>query len=302
MKKILVTGSNGLLGQKLTPLILNSPGFELLATSKGPNRNSIIKGYRYAELDITDENQIEELVAGFRPDVIINTAAITNVDTCHTQRDLCRRINTEAVETLVRICEGHDIHLIHLSTDFVFDGKAGPYTEDAEPAPLSFYGQSKADAENSILSSSCRWTIIRTVLVYGAVRNMSRSNILLWVKSSLEKGDAINVVNDQWRTPTLVEDLAAGCLLAAEKEATGIFHVSGREMMSILEIAERVADFWKLNKNLIRPISSASLNQDAVRPLRTGFIVSKAIKELGYQPHSFEEGLQIAARSIEPGE
>ena len=293
MKTILVTGSNGLLGQKIISLIRKTKRANLIATSKGENRYPFNDGYTYAEMDITRPEEVKEVVEHYKPDVIINTAAITNVDTCHTDHDLCRKINVDAVRTLVEVSEEKGIHLIHLSTDFVFDGASGPYDEEAKLNPVSYYGESKRDAELLIKASASKWSIIRTVLVYGITVNMSRSNIVLWVKSSLEKGTPIKVVNDQWRTPTLAEDLAEGCLLAAEKEAQGVFHISGKDMMTVYDIAEQVAEFWKLDKSLLSPVSSASLNQEAKRPIKTGFIINKARKELNYQPHSFKEGLAV---------
>ncbi|WP_207422911.1 SDR family oxidoreductase [Desertivirga brevis] len=293
MKTVLITGSNGLLGQKLITIARSFEILNLVATSKGHNRYPFSEGYTYAEMDISDASAIEEIVSFYKPDIIINTAAITNVDICHVERVLCREINVEAVRKLVAVCEQKQIHLIHLSTDFVFNGNDGPYAEDARPDPISYYGESKFDAENLVKESPCMWTIIRTVLVYGITENMSRSNIVLWVKSSLENGTPIRVVNDQWRTPTLAEDLALGCLLAAEKGAQGVYHISGKDMLSVFGIAERVADFWGLDKSLIVPVSSQSLNQEAKRPLKTGFILDKAIRELGYSPRGLEEGLSL---------
>lgn len=298
MKTVLITGSNGLLGQKLISIARSSNSINLIATSKGANRYPASDGYQYAEMDISDASAIEDVVSLYKPDVIINTAAITNVDTCHVERELCREINVESVKKLVEVCERHQIHLIHLSTDFVFDGVDGPYAEDAAPHPVSYYGESKLDAENLVKRSACKWTIVRTVLVYGLTENMSRSNIVLWVKSSLEKGTAIKVVDDQWRTPTLAEDLALGCLLAAEKEAEGIFHISGKDMVTVLQMAGKVAEFWNLDKTLITPISSESLNQEAKRPVKTGFILDKAISTLGYSPRSLEEGFDLLDKQM----
>ena len=122
---------------------------------------------------------------------------------------------------------------------------------------------------------------------------MSRSNIVLWAKGALEKASPINVVNDQWRMPTLAEDLAEACLLAIEKKANGIYHISGKDYMSIADLVRKVADYWGLDKTCINEIGSASLNQTARRPVKTGFVLDKAIKDLGYNPHSFEEGLKI---------
>lgn len=298
MKKILVTGSNGLLGQKLTERILAQNDFELIATSKGVNRYATKDGYTYASMDVADKESVKEVIDTYLPDVVINTAAMTNVDTCEIEKDLCWQLNVLAVEHLIAACAPHHIQLIHLSTDFIFDGADGPYLEEAEPNPLSYYGESKLAAEKILQESNIHWTILRTIIVYGIVNDMSRSNIVLWAKGALEKGSPINVVDDQWRMPTLAEDLAEICLLAAAKGAQGIYNASGKDMMSIVELVEQVADFYELDKSLIQRISSASLNQTAKRPVRTGFILDKSIKELGYQPHSFLEGLKIMDQQI----
>ena len=142
------------------------------------------------------------------------------------------------------------------------------------------------------------WAILRTMLVYGTVDNMSRTNIVLWAKGALEKKQEVKVVDDQYRNPTLAEDLSDACILAFRKEATGVYHISGKDFMSILDLVKAVADFFKLDKSLILPISSTTLNQAAKRPAKTGFILDKAVRELGYAPHSFIEGLQILAEQI----
>ena len=293
MKKILVTGSNGLLGQKLTDKLCSDNRFELIASSKGENRN-ILKGeYYYEDLDITDEDRISEVFEKHKPDIIIHTAAITNVDTCHQETELCREVNVDAVESLVEAANRFNCHFIHLSTDFIFDGENGPYTETDLPNPLSIYGQSKLDAEQLVMGTAKRWAILRTVLVYGAAKNMSRSNIVLWAKDSLSKGQPINVVNDQFRTPTLADDLADACILVAMAEVNGIYHISGEDMMSIADIVYAVARHWNLETSTINPVSSDTLNQEAKRPKRTGFIIDKAKTNLGYKPHSFAMGLEI---------
>jgi dTDP-4-dehydrorhamnose reductase len=185
-----------------------------------------------------------------------------------------------------------------LSTDFIFDGTHGPLTEEEKPNPLSYYAETKLEAENIVMASKLNWAIARTVLVYGIVDNMSRSNIVLWVKQNLEQGKIINVVDDQFRTPTLAEDLADGCILIALKKAEGIFNISGKDFMSILELANKVADYYHLDKSLIKPSKSADIKQPAKRPPRTGFIIDKARKVLGYNPHSFEEGIKLMEEQI----
>ena len=232
MKKILVTGSNGLLGQKLIEKLVNNTKFEIIATAKGLNRLPFQTGYKYFPLDITVEKEILDLFEREKPDIVIHTAAMTNVDLCETEKDECWKLNVKAVEYIINACQSSDSFLIHLSTDFIFDGLDGPYTEEGVANPLSFYGWSKYAAEKLVLNSSIKWAIARTVLVYGIAHDMSRSNIILWVKNSLETGKSIKVVNDQWRTPTLAEDLADGCILIAEQEAKGIYNISGKDLLT----------------------------------------------------------------------
>jgi dTDP-4-dehydrorhamnose reductase len=293
MKRVLITGSNGLLGQKLIDLALAQSDISLVATSSGSNRHPIKVGYTYQELDVCDTDALRMAIVKYQPQAIIHTAAMTNVDACESNQEACEKLNVTAVASLATLCQEFNIQLIHLSTDFIFDGANGPYSEDDNPNPLSFYGQSKWKAEQAIVASGCKFAILRTIIVYGVVAAMSRSNIVLWAKNALEKGETISVVNDQWRMPTLAEDLAAACIAAVNKEVQGVFNVSGKDLMNMVELVNQVADFWHLDKTLIRPISSASLNQAAKRPPKTGFVLAKAISQLGYQPHSFIEGLAL---------
>ena len=300
MKKILVTGSNGLLGQKLVHLILDHSNHILLATSKGENRLKSRSDFDYRSLDITDKNRVDSIVSEFKPDVLINSAAMTNVDACESFHEDCIALNVDGVKNLVAACENHNTHLIHVSTDFVFDGKAGPYSENDQANPLSFYGQSKYDSELIVSNSSLsKWSIARTIIIYGIVENMSKSNVVLWAKSALESGSELKIVDDQFRSPTYADDLAKGCLLIAEKEKNGIYHLSGKESMSILELVYKVADFYGLDKSTISPVKSESLNQAAKRPPVTGFVLDKANKELGYYPLSFNDGLKLLTKEIE---
>jgi dTDP-4-dehydrorhamnose reductase len=295
--KILVTGANGLLGQKLVTLLQLDRRIQLIATARGESVQKIRQG-EFFKLDITDKNQVEAVFAQTKPDVVIHTAAMTQVDQCETDRELCILNNVTGVAYIVESCQVQGIHLVHISTDFIFDGSHGPLDENAKPRPVNFYGESKLAAEKIIQASSLRWAILRTVLVYGVTSDMSRSNIVLWVKKSLEEGKKISVVNDQWRTPTLAEDLAAGCYLAATKEAKGVFNISGADFMTPYDIATRTADFFNLDKSLITQTDSAIFKQPAVRPLKTGFIIEKAKRELGFEAHSFEEGLAIIQKQL----
>lgn len=303
--KILITGSNGLLGQKLVYKLRNRKDVSCIATARGENRLVKQDGYEFCALDITNKENVEVVFTKYKPDVIINTAAMTNVDSCETEREQALLLNATSVEYQMDVLEnlkkknpGYNPHFIHLSTDFIFDGTHGPLDESEKPNPLSYYAETKLKAEQAVLASSLDWAIARTVLVFGIVDNMSRSNIVLWVKSSLEQGKTINVVDDQFRTPTLAEDLADGCILIAEKRAKGIYNISGKDFYSILDLARTVADYYGLDKNLIKPSKSADIKQPAKRPPITGFIIDKARNDLGYNPHSFVEGIQLLEEQL----
>ncbi|MBS1951460.1 MAG: dTDP-4-dehydrorhamnose reductase [Cytophagales bacterium] len=294
--KILVTGCNGLLGQKLVELISTTEDHYLIATAKSKLVIPFIGEFH--ALDITSSWQVEQVLAATKPDVVINTAAMTQVDQCETEKEKCWLNNVTSVEHLVKACQNVEAHLVHLSTDFVFDGTHGPLDENEKPNPLSYYGESKWASEKIVEKSNIGWTIVRTVLVYGVTQDMSRSNIVLWVKKNLEEGKKINVVTDQWRTPTLAEDLATGCYLAATKKTKGIYHISGSEMMTPYDIAMATADFFKLDKSLIQQTDSTKFTQPARRPPKTGFIIDKAKRELSYTPHSFKQGLALLKRQL----
>ena len=296
--KILITGSNGLLGQKLVQLILEK-GNDLVATARGENRLPIPEdNYSYRSLDITDKDQVLQVIGEENPDVVIHTAAMTNVDQCETEREGCRKLNVDAVEYIIKACEHTGAYLLHLSTDFIFDGEAGPYDENGIPNPVSFYGESKLAAEKLLFDSNIKYGIARTVLVYGTAHDMSRSNIILWVKRSLEAGKDIKVVDDQLRSPTLAEDLAIGCYLMAQKRAEGVFNISGKDLLTPYDMAIKTAEFFNLETSTMTRTDASSFTQTAKRPPRTGFIIDKAKTELGYNPRSFDEGITILAEQI----
>ena len=298
MKRFLITGANGLLGQKLVGLLAQQADIDLIATARGENRLPISASYTYRQMDITDRQQVFDVITDVRPDAVIHGAAMTDVDKCELDKEACWAQNVTATESIVVACEATGAFLCHVSTDFIFDGKDGPYNEEAEGNPISFYGWSKYAAERVVMSSSLQWAIARTVLVYGIAHDMSRSNIILWVKKSLEDGKIIKVVTDQFRSPTLAEDLATGCALIAKRQATGIFNISGKEVLTPHEMAIQTADYFGLDKSLITEATAATFTQTARRPPRTGFIIDKAQRELGYEPRSFLEGIAVLAGQL----
>ena len=289
-KRILVTGANGLLGQSL--LHANQGRFDLCATGRGVARGDL-QGAEYEVLDTTSPEDYARAFAAFRPDVVIHGAAMTQVDDCELQPDLCHQLNVEATAHCIAACEAVGAHLIFISTDFIFDGTAGPYSEEAPAHPLSVYGHSKADAEALVRAATCPWSIARTVLVIGYVPGLSRSNIILWARGAFQSGERIRVVDDQVRSPTWSMDLAEGCLLIAEKGATGIYHLSGPETMTIYALVERVAAHGGYDASLMDRVDSTTLGQPAKRPPITGFDIRKAQKDLGFAPHTLQEVLDV---------
>jgi dTDP-4-dehydrorhamnose reductase len=297
--RVLITGANGLLGQALIDRLYGTETYELLATSRDTHSYHPSEP-RHKTLDITDHPQVEEVLDTYAPDVLVNCAAMTQVDACETRQEACWKVNASAVGHLTEVCHERDIHLVHLSTDFIFDGAEGPYGEDDAPAPVNYYGAAKLAGERAIQDSPLeRWTIARTVLVYGTAERLKRSNIALWVIDELSNGRSVSIVNDQWRTPTYVPDLAGGIQRIIDREAFGVYHLSGPELVSVFEFARRIAGVFGFDEDLVQPTTSEALGQEARRPPKTGFVIDKAERKLGFQPHSIESALQDLGTALD---
>jgi len=288
--KILLTGANGLLGRRLLKK-LQEKNYEVVATAKDVSGLLQLQNGNatYHTLDITDGDAVYKLITSTKPNVIIHSAAMTQVDQCELNKIDCWNSNVTATRFIVDAARECGSRIIFLSTDFVFDGTSGPYKEEDTPNPINYYGSSKLAAEKAIMESELSWTIVRTVLVVGKSDGDQRQNIVSWVKEKLEKREKIKVVDDQVRTPTFVDDLAHGIILVLEKNATGIFHIAGKDTLTPFQIATKTAEFLELDSSLIERVDAGSFTQAAPRPPKTGFIIEKAKKDLGYQPRSFNE-------------
>jgi len=296
--KVLITGSNGLLGQKLVKRCLKH-NISFVATSKGDNRNPDCPEQNYISLDLEDHSAIIELIIKTHPDAIIHTAAITNVDYCEEHKEECHAVNVESVRALFEISRKQDIHFQLLSTDFVFNGEKGNYSEIDEVDPLSVYAKSKVDAEQILLNSDYdNWSIARTIIVYGTGANLSRSNMILWALSALPQNQPMNLVNDQFRAPTWADDLAYGCMEIVLRKEHGIFHLGGPETLAVSEIVRRIAKHIGADENLINEITSSTLNQAAKRPPKTGFNLSKAQSRLNYHPKRIEDTIDLLLKEL----
>ena len=256
MVKVIITGSNGLLGQSLLKLLLQEKeNYKVFGFSRGENRSGR-KDFEYVSIDITNEKNLKKEVQKIYPNFIINTAAMTQVDDCENNKEACDLLNIDVVKWLAEVSKEIEAHLIHLSTDFIFDGEKGNYKEIDAPNPLSCYGLSKLKSEEVLINSNIDYTILRTILVYGKVFDMSRSNIVLWVREILSQGKEITIVDDQYRTPTYVEDLALSCKISMDKKATGIYHISSNEIISIQKLVKLICK--KMNYDFNKLVSDTS--------------------------------------------
>jgi dTDP-4-dehydrorhamnose reductase len=296
----MITGCHGLLGQKVVSLLTGETKYEILTTDISNITFLSFPGSEkcdYTQLDITAKSDVKSLVGNYGPDVIINTAAYNNVDDSETEREFAWKINVDGVKNLIIAARKTNSQIVHISSDYIFDGKTAPYSEDSRPNPLSYYGKTKLASENALRMSGARYAIIRSMILYGYGKNV-RQNFALWVINEINNQRPILVVDDQIGSPTLVDDLAYGILRVVELNRDGIYHISGSETLSRYEFALKIAGVFGLNPKLIRPVKTADLERLAHRPLQSSFITLKAETDLGIKTVGVEEGLLILKRQL----
>lgn len=290
MEKLIITGVNGLLGQKLLEQAHNSYTILGIDLHEAPFNKKC--KFEYHQLDLTKRRPLRDLIVSFEPNIIINTAAMTDVDGCETQKEQCWKINVEAVENLIYAVRNTETKIVQLSSDYVFDGKNGPYSETSVPKPLGYYGKSKLASENFLIAAGVEHAIVRTMVLYGYGIEI-RPNFVTWLIEKLKNDESVKIVSDQFGSPTLADDLAHAILQIIERKKWDLFHISGSELIDRYNLALKIADVFKLNNNLIAPITTPELNQPAPRPLKSGFILDKAKAELGIEMSNVEDGLKI---------
>jgi len=297
LAKILITGANGLLGQKTAEVFSGESSHQLILTDIQPNSENPTS-LEYYQLDLTKKEDVKQSFRKYAPDIIINTAAFTNVDGCETEKELSWRTNVDAVKHLIIASRVNSAKIIHISTDYVFDGKTGGYDENSTPNPMSFYGKSKLASENALITSGVNCAIIRTMIIYGTGRNV-RPNFALWMIDMLKKKQIITIVDDQFGQPTIVDDLGLALLRIVSRDKSGIYHISGSEYINRYEFALKLADVFKFDKKLIQPIKTTELQQAAPRPMNSSFILLKAETELGLKTLNVNEGLYFLRTQLE---
>lgn len=283
--KIVATGAQGFLGRCLL-------GSKEECEWEGWSRQQgTVAGVVCKAVDLLDPGSVERLLAETRPDWVINTAALTNVDGCETDRGAARRVNVDVVANLVAACRQTGVGLAHLSTDYVFDGEAGPYKESDATHPLSHYGELKLESERLVLQNLERAFVVRTMWLYGYVTG-ARPNMLTWPLETLARREEMRIVSDQWGNATYGPDLATALVRLCSTEATGLWHMGGGSFMTRYEQVVELATFFGFDEGLVRQTTTAALDQPARRPLRSGLSTEAIEQRLGCKPLSFRQSLE----------
>jgi dTDP-4-dehydrorhamnose reductase len=297
MKRILITGSNGLLGQKVVD-IFSSGNYPLLLVSLEKESVFDEQIFPYRQADLTQKQDVRKIIDEFEPEIIVHTAAVTDVDLCEKDRALAWKVNVGSVENIAHSANLVGAKVIHLSTDYVFDGEHGPYGESDRTNPISYYGRTKLASENVLRIAGTTSTIIRTMVLYGIGHGV-KQNFAIWLYQNLKEGKQIRVVDDQLGNPTFVDDLALAILKVVELERNGLYHIAGADIVSRYDFALSFAKIFGFNKKLIQPVKSSQFKQPAPRPLKSGLITLKAEIELGLKMAGVERGLTILKNQIE---
>jgi len=289
MKKLLIFGANGLLGQNLVEQF--APHFSVIASSRSAGPKFLQKEVEYRQVDMISRQQMSDLLTDVQPEIIINAAAYTNVDGSEEEKELCWNTNVRGVENIVDVVQDFKPLFVQISTDYVFDGTKGDYREQDDVNPLGYYARSKMAAENIVSSSALEHIIARTQVLYGFARDV-RLNFATWVISRLSQKKPIRVVADQIGNPTYAGDVSVSLLKLIQNREYGLFHISGSETASRYDFAQKVAEVFKLDKNLIERIMSSGLQQKAPRPMISTFVIDKLVNRINWEPGDIESGLK----------
>ena len=293
--RVLITGCNGLLGQKLAAM---APAYvELMGLDLAEHAVALTLG-NYRRVDLAERKAVLACFDDFSPDWILNAAAFTNVNSAESERELCWRANVISVENLVLAARKSRSSMVHVSTDYIFDGKNGPYCEDDTPNPIGYYGKSKLASENVLRGSGIPFAVARTMVLYGHAPQI-KPDFVSWLIGALRQGKPVRIVTDQYGNTTLADELAQGLWRIVERSAQGIYHIAGAEIVDRYTFALKIAGLFDLEKALITPITTADLQQDAPRPMKSGLVVDKALTDLGLELSDVTGGLVKLKRQME---
>jgi len=288
-KRILITGGTGLLGlaiQQSAPTDIQ--GFSVYF----PER-SLPEPLHFPirAADVTDRRQMQSVFEWAKPDVVIHTAAIGSVDFAERNREQTRRVNVGGTEIVAELCQIFKSRLIYISSNAVFDGRSPLYSETAPVNPINYYGQLKVEAENIVRESSIYWAIVRPILMYGWPYPGERDNPVVWWVRSLENGKHIKVVDNVFSKPLPAWSCAEVIWEVIRQQQTGIYHVAGRDHLSLYDFALQVAEVFDLDAELITPVPDSYFPEIAPRPQDTSFDTTKMENELGVKTIGVKDGL-----------
>ena len=299
MSRVLVTGAFGLLGLKIAQLFAKEPTHQVLATFVNSKKNWTFN-IPAEPASVADFGTITALLSSFKPNLVINCAAYSSVDQAEFERATAYQVNAEAVGFLAQEVKRQGSFLVHFSTDYIFDGKAGPYTEEARPNPLGYYAKTKHWGEEKVLRVGCRHLVVRTNVLFGIHELASKPNFFMWLVRELSAGRPVKIVSDQYNNPTLADNLAGLVKEAVEKNLEGILNLAGKTYLSRYDFAMRIARFFGYDHELITPIDTASLKQPAPRPLLGGVRTEKAQSVLKSPLFTVEESLAFLKKNYQP--
>ena len=291
VKRVLVTGGTGLLGvalQQSAPMDIQ--GFSVYF----PERSlPVPPPFPILAADVTDWKQMQSVFEWAMPDVVIHTAAIGSVDFAEKNREQTRKVNVVGTKVVAGLCQIFKSRFIYISSNAVFDGCAPFYSETAPVNPINYYGQLKVEAENVVRESSIPWAIVRPILMYGWPYPGERDNPVVWWVRSLENGLPIKVVDNVFSKPLPAWSCAEVVWEVIRQQRTGIYHVAGRDHLSLYQFALQVAEVFNLDARLITQVPDSYFPAIAPRPRDTSFDTSKMENELGVKPIGTREGLAI---------
>lgn len=293
--RLLITGASGLLGSKLVKLAIDS-GHEVHSLYL---KHSLPEGHPQ-RLDITDQAAVEKTLADKLPEVVIHAASVTDLDLCEQNPELAYRVNATATSFLAEACRNVKSLLIYVSTDYVFDGEQGNYSEHDQPNPVNVYGKSKFLGEQEVIRKAEDFCIARTSVVFGWGRK-HRSNFATWVYEKCRAAQKINVVTDQYATPTLNSNLARMLLESAERRMNGTFHLSGSTRVNRYEFAVLLARKFGFDEKLLAPVKAEAIQWIARRPFDSSLNVAKAQEIFNNKPSSLDEALNEFAAETQAG-
>ena len=249
-------------------------------------------------LDLESRESILNSMDTAKPDIVVHCAALTDVDRCERDRELTRRVNVEGTRLLADASRRMDAHFVFVSTDYVFDGEKGSYTEEDKPHPINFYGFSKWLGERAVAELCSEHLIARSSVIYGAQPSTGKTNFALWLLQNLRQGTEVSVLCDQFVSPTLNVNLAQMLLEACERRLTGVVHLAGATRTSRYEFAVRLAEVFNLDKDLIREAEMGEMRWAARRPKDSSLVVSKAHATLEAKPMNLNEALTLLRKEI----